>query len=166
MKLTKDNYDRFLPSLRIASRKMKGSERRKFLGQLVLDIGLGGHRLVSKTLGVSRHTLRKGIKELESGEDIVDKYNERGRHPTEEKQPDLVRSLRKIIDGASQTDPQFKSTRLYTRLSARSVSEELLNQGYCKAEIPSEGTIYNIMKRLGYKRKKVGKTKPKKNKSH
>ena len=145
MKLTKDNYDRFLPSLRIASRKMKGSERRKFLGQLVLDIGLGGHRLVSKTLGVSRHTLRKGIKELESGEDIVDKYNERGRH---------------------QTDPQFKSSRLYTRLSARSVSEELLNQGYCKAEIPSEGTIYNIMKRLGYKRRKVGKTKPKKNKSH
>jgi len=163
MEITKENYKQLLPSIHLASQDLKGSNRRKYLGQLVLDLGRGGQRLVSKTLGVSRHTLRKGIQEIESGECKKDKFQERGRHKTEEKQPELVESLRKIVDGASQTDPQFKSTRLYTRLSARSVREELIKQGYERKELPCENTISNIMKRLGYKRRKVSKTKPKKN---
>ena len=165
MEVSKTNYEKLLPSFRLASESLKGSKRRKFLGRLALDIGKGGRMLVSKTLGISRHTLRKGIQEIESGEDIVDRFHERGRHKTEQTSPELVASLRKIVDGASQTDPQFKSTRLYTRLSAKSVSEELVKQGYLVEDIPSENTLYNIMKRLGYKRRKVGKTKPKKNQS-
>lgn len=165
MEISKENYEQLLPSLRQASEDLKGNERRKFLGQLVLDIGRGGQRLVSKTLGISRHTLRKGVQEIVSGHIKEDKFHERGRLKTEQTHPELVESLRKIVDGASQTDPQFKSTRLYTRLSARSVKEELLKQGYSECEIPCENTLGNIMKRLGYKRRKVAKTKPKKNQS-
>lgn len=165
MEISKENYEKLLPSLRQASQGLTEGERRRFLGQLVLDIGRGGQRLVSMTLGISRHTLRKGIQEIESGEIKENKYHERGRYKTEQLQVELVESLRKIVDGASQTDPQFKSTRLYTRLSARSVKEALIEQGYDESEIPSKGTIYNIMKRMGYKRRKVAKTKPKKNQS-
>ena len=131
------------------------------------DIGRGGQRLVSKTIGISRHTLRKGIQEIQSGKEIVDKFHERGRDRIEDKNPRLVESIRAIVDGASQIDPQFKSTRLYTRLSPRSVMVELEleKQGYRPIDLPCENTIGNIMKRLGYKRRKVAKTKPKKSQS-
>ena len=51
MRLTKENYEDLLPSLQMASSKLKGSERRQFLGQLALDIGYGGRSLVLR----SRH---------------------------------------------------------------------------------------------------------------
>lgn len=162
MKISKLNYEQLLPSLRQASKELKGGERRRFLGQLVLDIGLGGQRLVSETLGVGRDTLRKGIQELQSGIIKSDNFSQRGRFKTEDKHPAIGVSIREIVDEASQIDPQFKSTRLYTRLSAPSLRKELLNRGYKKSEIPCDGTLCNIMKRLGYKRRKVEKTKPKK----
>ena len=76
--------------------------------------------------------------------------------------PGLIESIREIVDGSSQIDPKFTSTRLYTRLSAKSVREELLKRGYKKKILPSNQTIFNKMVSLGYKRKKVSKTKPKK----
>jgi len=134
-----------------------------FLGQLALDIGRGGRLLVSTDLGISRMTLRKGIREVQSGEAQEDKFSERGRHPMEITHPQIVASIKEIVDGASQIDPQFTSTRLYTRLSPRVVLEELEKRGYSPSELPSKGTVSNVMERLGYKRRKVAKTKPKKN---
>jgi len=163
MELTKENYEELLPSLQMASSKLKGSERRQFLGQLALDIGYGGRSLVHKTFNISRDTLRKGIREIESGESIADKFHERGRHKIEEDFPELEESVKRIVDGASQIDPKFTSTRLYTRLSPSTVLKELEKQGYAPSKLPCKSTIGNLMKRMGYKRKKVAKTKPKKN---
>ena len=162
MELTKDNFLILLPSLQLASENMGGSIRRMFLGQLALDIGRGGKVLVSEHLKISRQTLRKGIREIESGVAQKDKFNKRGRKPLSVTNPSLVSDIKKIVDGASQTDPQFKSTRLYTRLSPRVVREQLIKQGYKSEELPSKSTIGNVMKDLGYKRRKVAKTKPKK----
>jgi len=142
---------------------LKGSARRMFLGQLAIDIGIGGRLLVSTDLGISRVTLRKGIGEVERGEAREDKFRERGRHLIEITHPQIVASIKEIVDGASQIDPQFTSTRLYTRLSPRVVLEELKNRGYGPSKLPSKGTVSNVMERLGYKRRKVAKTKPKKN---
>ena len=157
-----DNFINFLPSLILAAEKLKGSERRMFLGQIAMDIGYGGQKLVSETLGISRETLRKGMEEAKRGIAEQDMFSERGRKPLEELNPGLIQAIKEIIDGASQTDPQFKSTRLYTRLSAKAVREELVKRGYKEAELPSNQTIWNKMHSLGYKRRKVGKTKPKK----
>ena len=163
MNITKDNFLQLLPSLKLASENLKGSTRRMFLGQIALDLGKGGKVLVSAHLNISRQTLRKGIREIESGEIQKDRFNERGRKPLSETNPELVSSIKQIVDAASQTDPQFKSTRLYTRLSPRTVREKLTEQGYEESSLPSKDTIGNVMKELGYKRKKVSKTKPKKN---
>ena len=62
MKMSKENFCGFLPSFRLAASKLKGSERRMFLGQLAIDIGRRGRTLVSNNLGISRQTLRKGIR--------------------------------------------------------------------------------------------------------
>jgi len=162
MQLTKEKFLNLLPSLRLASENLKGSVRRMFLGQLALDLGRGGRLLVSRSLKISRQTLRKGIREIQSGEVQKDKFHERGRKPLTVTNPSLLSSIKKIVDGASQTDPQFKSTRLYTRLSPKEVRTQLIKQDYKTEDLPCKATIGNAMKLLGYKRRKVGKTKPKK----
>lgn len=162
MKMTRANFTDLLPSLELAASQLKGGARRMFLGQIALDLGRGGRLLVSNKLGISRETLRKGIREIEKGEAQKDKFNERGRKLLEQTNPELVASIKKIVDGASQIDPKFTSTRLYTRLSPRVVLEQLVKLGYDEELLPSKGTIGNVMKRLGYKRRKVGKTRPKK----
>ena len=63
----------------------------------------------------------------------------------------------------SQIDPQFKSTRLYTRLTAAEVRRQLLAQkGYDAATLPSVSTIGRKLNALGYHRRRVQKTRPKK----
>jgi hypothetical protein len=67
MKITRENFKTFLPSLKIAASSLKGSARRMFLGQLALDYGTGGRASISKHLGISRLTLNKGISEVSTG---------------------------------------------------------------------------------------------------
>lgn len=162
MEVSNCDFFGLLPSLKLAAEKLKGSERRMFLGQIALDLGAGGKAKVSKYLGISRVTLRKGIQEVQSGIAQVDKFNERGRKPLEELNPGLIASIKEIADNSSQTDPQFKSTRLYTRLSVSEMRRQLIKKGYQEDDLPSNQTIWVKMRALGYKRKKVAKTKPKK----
>jgi len=121
VELSKENFSDLLPSLRLAARGLKGSKRRMFLGQLANDLGYGGIALVSAAFKVSPMTLRKDQGEIASGKPIKDQFSSPGRKPIGEKQPELLKDIKKILDESSQTDPQFKSTRLYTRLSARAV---------------------------------------------
>lgn len=145
MSLTRIEYDDLLPSLKIAISSLKGSAKRKFAGQLSLDLGWGGKSLVSKTLSISRKTISKGITEIETGEAIKDNFTQRGRKPLEAYNPELLRSIKKIVDGSSQIDPKFTSERLYTRLSASQVRKQLLKQGYTESELPTNQTIWNKM---------------------
>jgi hypothetical protein len=72
--------------------------------------------------------------------------------------PNLLDDIRAIADQHSQTDPKFQSTRLYLRLSAASVREELINQkGYSDEELPSEEVIRQRLNELGYILKRVKK---------
>ena len=162
MKITRENFKNFLPSLKIASSSLKGSARRMFLGQLALDYGTGGKVSISKHLGISRVTLNKGIAEVSTGMVNEDKFGERGRKKLEELNPKLIEEIKEIGEKSSQIDPQFKSTRLYSRLSISRVRKELIKRGYEDSELPSNQTLRNKMIDLGFKQRKVAKTKPKK----
>lgn len=164
MKITKENFKSLLPSIRLAISEMSGAGKRRYLGQLSIDLGKGGPSLVSQYLPISRMTLRKGIKEVESGHYIKDKFEERGRHLTEKRLPNLLSDIRSIVEPASQTDPSFESTRLYTRLTPREVRQQLIKRGYSDEELPSNRTLLTKMKAppLNFVRTKVAKTKPKK----
>lgn len=163
MKITRENFATFLPSLKIAASNLKGSARRMFLGQLALDYGRGGRMRISKELGISRVILNKGIAEVVTGNINEDKFGERGRKKFEELNPKLISDIKEIGENSSQIDPQFKSTRLYTRLSISQVRKELIKRGYEDSELPSNQTLRNKMMDLGLKQRKVAKTKPKKN---
>jgi hypothetical protein len=77
--------------------------------------------------------------------------------------PRLLSDIRAIADPHTQADPTLKSQRLYTRLSAAEVRRQLISQsGYDEAELPCEEVIRQRLNQLGYRLKRVAKTKPQK----
>lgn len=68
-----------------------------------------------------------------------------------------------MVDSQSQTDPSFKSERLYTRLSAAEVRRQLIEKfAYSNEELPTSEAIRLKLNELGYRLKRVAKTKPQK----
>jgi hypothetical protein len=145
------------------AKALKGSARRMCMARTVQALGPGGQRLAERELGWNRGTIRKGKHELERGIVCVDAFSSRGSTRSEEHLPDLLVDLTAIVDGQSQADPQFRTTRLYTRLSAAEVRHPLLAQkGYTDDELPTAETIATKLNQLGYYPKKVAKSQPQK----
>jgi hypothetical protein len=68
------------------------------------------------------------------------------------------------VDGQSQADPQFRTNRLYTRLTATEVRRQLIGRyGYRDDELPTAETLATKLNELGYYPKKVAKSRPQKN---
>ena len=142
---------------------LKGYARRLFMARTVRALGPGGQNLAEREFGWSGQTIRKGEHELASGIECVDGRRGRGPKPAEEIFPKLLADISAIVDGQSQTDPQFRNQRLYTRLSAAEVRRQLVNQhGYDESTVPSAETIRVKLNTLGYHPSRVAKTKPKK----
>ena len=145
------------------ARALKGSARRVFMARTVKELGPGGQRRAERELGWRRATIRKGTRELDSGFAIVDAFALRGRKRAEEHLPDLLADIAAIVDGQSQADPQFRTTRLYTRLTAAEVRRQLIAQkGYTDDELPTAQTIGGKLAALGYHPRKVAKSRPQK----
>lgn len=145
------------------AQSLKGSARRIFMARTVKELGPGGQRRAERELGWNRGTLRKGLHELASGLRCLDAFAARGRKRAEHHLPHLLADLKAIVDSQSQTDPQFRTTRLYTRLSAAEVRRQLMAQtGYTDAALPTVQTITTKLNDLGYFPKKVAKSQPQK----
>ena len=149
---------------RETAQTLKGSDRRLFMARVVKALGEGGQRQAERELGWNRRTIRKGMHELESGVVCLDGYSARGRKAAEDHLPTLLADIKAIVDGQSQTDPRFESSRLYTRLSAAQVRQQLIVQkGYSDATLPSEETIRVKLNALGYRLRTIRKSVPQKN---
>lgn len=146
------------------AKELKGSARRVFMARTVQALGPGGQRLAERELSWNRGTMRKGMHELERGIVCVDAFSSRGRQRSEDHLPNLLNDLTAIVDGQSQADPQFRTPRLYTRLTATEVRRQLIGQkGYSDEELPTAETIATKLNMLGYYPKKVAKSQPQKN---
>jgi hypothetical protein len=146
------------------ARSLTGSARRLFMARTVKELGPGGQRRAERELGWSRVTIRKGTHELDSGFMCLDAFAARGRKPVEAHLPTLRPDIKAIGDSQSQTDPQFRTQRLYTRLSAAEVRRQLSAQkGYRDDALPTVQTITAKLNTLGYYPKKVAKSQPQKN---
>lgn len=146
------------------AKALKGSTRRLFQARTVRALGEGGQRLAERELGWNRGTIRKGLHELEHGIVCIDAYSSRGRKRSEDHLPNLLRDITAIVDGQSQVDPQFRTNRLYTRLTATEVRRQLIGTlGYRDDELPTAETIATKLNELGYYPKKVAKSQPQKN---
>lgn len=148
--------------LKDTSTRLKGTERRQFMAQVVESLGRGGAVQAERELGWNRGTVRKGLCELKHGP-IQDAFTQRGRKPVEAKLPQLLADIQAIVEPQTQADPTLTSQRLYTRLSAPEVRRQLMTQtGYSDAELPSNEVIRQRLNQLGYRLRRVAKTKPQK----
>ena len=142
---------------------LKGTDRRVFMARVVEALGYGGQYYVEKEFQWNHETIKKGKQELETGESIVDNFSARGKKRVEERLPNLLNDIKSIVDGEAQTDPTFKTTELFTRLTSKEVRNQLITQkGYSDEELPTEETIRKRLNELGYSLKKVTKVRPKK----
>lgn len=149
--------------LKATAQQLRGSARRLFMARTVRELGIGGQSVAERELGWNRETIRKGMHELTSGITCLDAFGLRGRKPAEAHLPHLLADIRAIVDSQSQADPQFRSRRLYTRLSAAAVRRQLIAQhGYTDHELPTAETIGVKLNALGYTLKQVAKTHPQK----
>ena len=163
MMLLTDDVKRHLTE---TARTLKGSQRRLFMARAVQLLVWGGQRRAERELGWNRHTIGKGLHELESGIVCLDAFSLRGRLRAEERLPHLLDDIRAIVDSQSQADPRFQTQRLYTRLSAAAVRQQLVEQkGYSAGEVPAVRTINDKLNQLGYHPARVAKCRPKKRSS-
>lgn len=140
---------------------LKGGKKRRAVAEIAKEYGVGGESYASKEYGMSRRTIRKGMREQESGEEKIDKFRERGRKRATEKLPKLEEQIRKIISSQSQADPKFQTERLYTNMSVSEVRRQLaLQYEYKNEELPVERTLNTIINKMGYTVKAVRKSKP------
>lgn len=142
---------------------LKGYERRRFMARTVRELGRGGQSQAERELGWNRQTLRKALQELERGFRCVDGFALRRRKRAEDHLPHLLADLKALVDAQSQTDPDFRTNRLYTRLTAAEVRRQLIAQkGYSDDQLPTERTISTKLRDLGYYPSTVAKTQPQK----
>lgn len=159
MQLTEDIKD----TLNETQSNLSGYERRHFMAQIVESVFDGKQTHAERELGWNRKTLRKALSELRNGFCYIDNYHKRGRKRIEVHLPNLEQDIREIVDSQSQTDPTFRTQRLYTRLSAPEVRRQLIKQkGYIDDELPTAVTINTKLNEMGYRLRSVQKSRPEK----
>ena len=84
-----------------------------------------------------------------------------GNKKLEEKLPKLEHDIRALAEPHSQQDPKFQSPFLYTRMTAAGMRKALIEEKeWTSEQLPHVNTIGEILNRLGFKLRRVQKTKP------
>jgi hypothetical protein len=139
-----------------------GPTRRRYLAETVATLGLG-QRQAYLLFGWGRDTLRKALHERRTGITCQDATSCRGRKPIEFHLPRLLDDIQDLVADHVQTDPTFRTTRLYCRLTAPEVRRQLIaRKGYTDEQLPSLQTITTKLNALGFRLGKVRKCLPQK----
>jgi hypothetical protein len=118
-------------------------------------LGRGGVAAVARASGISENTIRKGIREIDSGERLEDGRVRRpggGRKPIAENDPGLVVALERLVAEDCRGDPM--QVLLWTSKSVRVLAGELREQGH---EVHFT-TVAGLLGSLGYRLQSNRKT--------
>jgi transposase len=110
-------------------------------------LGHGGIALVERATGVSRSTISRGLRELESGETLAPERTRRaggGRKRSAEKDEGLLSDLNALVEPAALGDPM--SPLRWTSKSVRHLAEELQAMGHDV----SHRLVANLLHEDGY----------------
>jgi Rhodopirellula transposase DDE domain len=146
--------------IRSAARRLKGYQRRLFLAEVATQLCDGSPRQAERRFGCGRDTVTQGLHEAQQGVRCLENFTARGRQRSEDKNPQLAADLRAIVEPHTQADPELKSSRRYTNLSAAEVRQALLEKGYPEQDVPKERTLRDILNRLNYRLKRIQKGRP------
>jgi transposase len=141
--------------------RLNGHERRLFMAEVTLKLCDGNARKAERRFGWGRETVDKGLHELQQGMRCLENFPARGRPRWEDKNPQLAQAIRAIMEPHTQADPELKSARRYSNLSAAEVLESLqAKKGYAPENLPSQRTMRDILNRMNYRLKRIQKGKP------
>lgn len=121
--------------------------RRRWAATEAMALGYGGITAVSLATGLSHHTIRNGINELESDNPLPSSRQRRsggGRKPLEASQEDLVHAIDRLVEPTERGDPQ--SPLRWTCKSLSNLQRELILQGYRIGRTK----ISKVLRSLGY----------------
>ena len=150
-------------TIKSAARKLTGFRRREFQAEMTIKYCQGHPRRAEEVFGWGRDAVNTGLNELRTGIRCLDGFSARGRHRTEEEQPELVSLIHALVEPESQADPKFQTPLAYTRMTAKAVHEQLKAKAAGESQhVPAERTVHDILNRLGYRLRPVRKTKPQK----
>jgi hypothetical protein len=158
MELATPQYDGLIRS---AAQRLKGHQRRLFQAEVTNALCGGSPRAAERRFGWGRACIDKGLHEASSGIRCVENFAAKGAVPREVQDPQLAADIRDVVEPHTQADPELKSSRRYTNLSAKEVLEALQREkGYREDQLPKERTMRDILNRLGYRIKRIQKAKP------
>ena len=155
-----DSAARYDTLLRSGARRLTGYHRRLFLAEVATALCDGSARQAERRFGWGRETVEKGLHESRSGLRCLEDFAARGRRRSEDKDPRLAADIRAVVGPRSYADPELRSERRYTNLSAAEVLDALVQRGHDRAALPSERTMRDILNRMNYRLKRIQKGKP------
>jgi len=133
--------------------------RRRAMGDVTLTLLDAKHRVAEDVFGWGRSAVEVGVKEFQTGFSCVNDISDRRKPKTEEKSPELLTEIRTIMEPDSEAESHLRTTFLYTNMTARSVYNALVENGWPEESLPSVRTISNILNRQDYRLRTVAKTK-------
>lgn len=123
-------------------------QRRIFLASEAMSYGYGGISKVSEISGVSIPTIRRGIKEIESGEAVGNGRVRKaggGRKSVEDIYPEIQEKITEIVDGNTYGSPE--KVLSWTTLSLHDIQRMLDEKYGIKV---SYRTVGDLLEKLGY----------------
>jgi hypothetical protein len=154
------SLERYDALIRSGARRLTGYQRRLFQAEVATELCGGCARQAERRFGWGRETVEKGLHELRHGVRCLENFAARGRRRSEEQDPRLAADIRAIVEPHTYADPELRSSRRYTNLSAAEVRDALIVRGYGDDELPSERTMRDILDRMNYRLKRIQKGKP------
>ena len=115
METTNERYEALL---RAGANRLCSHQRRLFIAEVTLELCGGKVRQAERRFGWGRETIDKGLHELQQGIRCVENFTARGRGRSEQDDPKLAADIRAIVEPHTQADPELKSQRRYTNLTA------------------------------------------------
>jgi hypothetical protein len=155
-----DSRERLDALIRSGARRLTGYQRRQFQAEVATELCGGSPRRAERRFGWGRDTVEKGLNELRSGMRCRENFAAKGRKRSEQRDPQLAEDIRAIVAPHAYADPELKSARRYTNLSAAEVRAALRAKGYAGDRLPSERTMRDILNRMNYRLKRIRKGKP------
>jgi hypothetical protein len=149
-------------TIKHAAQKLTGSSRREFQVAVTLDHCHGSPRFARELFGWNPDAIKKGLAEQEMNCVIIDRPRS-GRPTYTTLLPHLETDIRSLVDPNTCTHPTFENTFRYTRMTAKAVLAALVSEkGYKQEELPAESTMRHLLNKMGYRLRRVQKTKPQK----
>jgi Rhodopirellula transposase DDE domain len=155
-----DSIERLDTLIRSGARRLTGYQRRSFQAEVAAELCSGNARQAERRFGWGRETVEKGLQERLHGVRCLEHFAARGRQRSEDKDLQLAADIRAIVEPHTHADPELKSSRRYTNLSAAEVRAALIDQGHPEADLPAERTMRDILNRMNYRLKRLQKGKP------